>query len=92
MEKIVARIIQELLGLAELGLHDNLLELGLSSLLATQVAVRLRDALQVDLPLRTFFERQTLAQVAAAVEEIIIQEIEGMSEEEAKKLVEESDE
>jgi acyl-CoA synthetase (AMP-forming)/AMP-acid ligase II/acyl carrier protein len=53
MEEEVARIWVEVLGVQQVGLHDNFFELGGHSLKATQIMSRLRDALQVELPLRT---------------------------------------
>jgi acyl carrier protein len=67
VEKQVATIWAEMLGLDEVGIYDNFLELGGHSLLATQIMSRLRGALRVDVPIRVLFEQPTVAGLAAAL-------------------------
>ncbi|SFY16281.1 amino acid adenylation domain-containing protein [Pseudomonas sp. NFACC49-2] len=68
-EKVLAALWQEILGLDEVGVHDDFFAIGGHSLLATQVLSRIRRRLNVNLPLRTLFERGTLEQLAAAVDQ-----------------------
>jgi phthiocerol/phenolphthiocerol synthesis type-I polyketide synthase E len=66
-EQIVAALWQELLGVEPIGIHDDFLDLGGHSLMLTQLVSRLRDALQVDLPLRAAFEARTVEGMALAI-------------------------
>jgi amino acid adenylation domain-containing protein len=66
VEELVADLWAELLKRDRVGPHENFFDLGGHSLLATQVISRLRESLGVDLPLRTLFERPTVAGMAAA--------------------------
>ncbi len=53
----------------KIGVNDNFFELGGHSLLATQVMAKIRSQLAVDLPLKTLFERSSIAQLAELVAE-----------------------
>jgi amino acid adenylation domain-containing protein len=63
-EALLATIWQEVLRVKPVGVHNNFFELGGHSLLATQVISRIRQTLQVELPLRQLFEFPTIAQLA----------------------------
>jgi acyl carrier protein len=67
-EREVAALWSELLGLGQVSVEDNFFELGGHSLLATKMMARLREALHVELPLRSFFEAPTVAALAAQIE------------------------
>jgi hypothetical protein len=58
--------------------------MGGHSLLGTQVVLRAREAFEVELTLRHLFEAQTIANLAALIERLIIEKLEAMSEEEAQ--------
>jgi acyl transferase domain-containing protein/acyl carrier protein len=81
-EKIIAEIMQELLGIDRVGIHDSFFELGGNSLIGTRLIARLRSEFEVDLPLQTLFEASTVAELAVAVETKLIAEILEMSSEE----------
>ncbi|WP_308418605.1 non-ribosomal peptide synthetase [Chitinimonas arctica] len=63
-EQLLAAIWAELLKIEQVGRHDNFFELGGHSLLAVQLLSRLRQSLQVDVPLGELFEYPLLAQLA----------------------------
>ncbi|MDH1265250.1 non-ribosomal peptide synthetase [Pseudomonas sp. GD03944] len=67
-EQALAELWKEILGLSEISVFDDFFAAGGHSLLATQVMSRIRRRLGIELPLRTLFERSTLAQLAEAVD------------------------
>ncbi|AJC22769.1 non-ribosomal peptide synthetase [Pandoraea pulmonicola] len=67
VESLIASVWQDVLGVSRVGRQDDFFALGGHSLLATQVASRLRDALAVEVPLRTLFEASVLSALAQAL-------------------------
>lgn len=82
VESRVASIVEALLGVKGVGIDDNFFLLGGHSLLGTQLVLRLRDAFGAELTLRDLFEAQTIQNLAARVEETVMNMVAGMSEEE----------
>ncbi|HLG74219.1 MAG TPA: condensation domain-containing protein, partial [Chloroflexota bacterium] len=69
VERRLVDIVAGVLGRPRVGLHDNFFLLGGHSLLAMQVIARLRADLGVEIPARALFDRATLAELAAQIEE-----------------------
>ncbi|WP_235217099.1 non-ribosomal peptide synthase/polyketide synthase [Archangium violaceum] len=65
LEQRLADVWAQVLGMKQVGIHDNFFEMGGHSLLATQVVSRIRSAFQVELPLRALFEAPSVASLAA---------------------------
>ena len=89
LEEMLVSIWVDILGLQLVSIHDNFFEIGGNSLLAVRVLSRLYHALQVEVPLNTFFELSTVAQLASTVEELLIDEVDELSEEEVEHLLQE---
>ncbi len=70
VEATLAVVWQELLGLSQVGVHDNFFALGGHSLLATQMAARVREIHGVELPVEKLFAAPTVAELAPVVEEL----------------------
>jgi amino acid adenylation domain-containing protein len=73
IEQMVASIWSDTLGVERVGTRDNFFELGGHSLLATRVISRLREAFQLDLPVRDLFESPTVAGLALKIERALKQ-------------------
>jgi acyl carrier protein len=67
LERQLAEIWQDVLGIDGVGVEDGFFELGGHSLLAIQTISRIRDSLRVQLPIRRFFEGPTVAAMAEMV-------------------------
>jgi amino acid adenylation domain-containing protein len=83
-EEVLARIWSQVLRLEQVNIFDNFFELGGHSLLAVQVMARIRDAFQIEMPLERLFTNSTIASLAQDVEEALMGEITGLTEEEAQ--------
>lgn len=64
IEKRLAEMWQELLGIQNIGIEDNFFDLGGHSLLGVQLVSKIRTSLNLDLPLRSIFEHPTIATLA----------------------------
>ena len=67
IERTIAEIWQEFLGVANVGIHDSFFELGGHSLMATGLASRLRAQLGVELPANSLFLAPTIAAQAELI-------------------------
>ena len=67
VEQKLAEICAALLNLKKVGVFDSFFDLGGHSLLATQFISRLRTTFEVELPLRSLFEKPTIAELAEEI-------------------------
>jgi amino acid adenylation domain-containing protein len=67
LEQVLAGIFSEVLSLERVGVNDSFFDLGGHSLLATQVLSRVREAFQLELPLRKLFKAPSVAGLAASI-------------------------
>jgi amino acid adenylation domain-containing protein len=98
LEQAVADIWAQVLGVPRVGMEDDFFALGGHSLLATQVVAQVRSDFAVDLPLHSLFTCPTVASLAAEIMGMmgdsegdetarLMAELEGMSDEEAQRLL-----
>ncbi len=68
IEKTIAEIWEQILGVTPIGIYDKFFELGGHSLLAIQLISRMRDAFDVELSAQRLFERPTINELASTIE------------------------
>jgi amino acid adenylation domain-containing protein len=68
VEEVLAKIWCDVLEVEQVGVENNFFELGGHSLLMAQVMSRVRDTLQLEIPLRTLLEAPTVCSLAEAIE------------------------
>jgi hypothetical protein len=98
LEEEVASVWKEVLGLERVGCGENFFEIGGHSLLATRVIMLMRSRLGLNISLRLLFEYPTIAGMAAALMDTLLEEadepaleqllaeVESLSEIEARQL------
>lgn len=85
VEQVVAGVLAPLLGVERVDVEANFFALGGHSLLGIQLISRVRDALGVELSLRTVFEAPSVAEVSAEIERLLCAKLEAMSDEEVQR-------
>jgi amino acid adenylation domain-containing protein len=69
-EQKVAGVWRETLGAVQIGIHDNFFDLGGHSIQAAQIMTRLRNAFELDLPLRLLFQSPTVETLSEAIDAV----------------------
>ena len=77
VEKTIAGIWQEVLGVECVASDDNFFELGGDSLIAIQILSRLRKCFEVDLPVTTLFDAPTVSDLALLVVQKQLGQVDG---------------
>jgi amino acid adenylation domain-containing protein len=98
IEKVLAAIWTEILGLAQLGIHDNFLDLGGNSLVATQIVSRATGKFGVEMSAPSLLAAPTVAEMAVVVVQHLVEKIgadnladvELLTDEEARRFIAQS--
>jgi len=103
LQKELAAMFSELLGVEKVGIHDNFMARGGYSLQGIKLITRIQEAYGIELPLAVFFEDATVALLAENIERLqieqadsedfdaILSEMEGLSDEEIEALLAEDE-
>ena len=88
LEEVLTKMWIGVLGVEKIGIHDNFFQLGGDSILAAQVISQVSERMQVELSLLALFDAPTVAETALVIEKIMIEEVERLTEDEARRLAE----
>jgi phthiocerol/phenolphthiocerol synthesis type-I polyketide synthase E len=67
LQQQIERIWSEFLGVEKIGIMDDFFELGGHSLLATRIITKMREELNIEIPLVTLFEGPTISEMANVI-------------------------
>ncbi|MFK0250532.1 amino acid adenylation domain-containing protein [Amycolatopsis azurea] len=90
-EELVAEVLGELLGVDDLGAHDDFFARGGNSLLAIRAMSRLRKQIEVDIPVRGLFSLTTVAGLAVEIERRLAEDLDQLSDEEIQRQLAEGE-
>jgi acyl transferase domain-containing protein/acyl carrier protein/NADP-dependent 3-hydroxy acid dehydrogenase YdfG len=87
LERVIAEAWREVLGIGEIGVHDDFFALGGSSLQAGQVLTRLTTSFPVEIRFDLFFGNPTIAALAPLVEDALVAHVAELPDDEAERLL-----
>ena len=91
VEERLAAIWSEVLGVDPVGADDHFLDLGGTSLHAVQVVNRINREFEMTMPLHAVFDTPTVAQLAVRLEEALLDELEALDDDTARRLLEDNE-
>ena len=83
LEEQLLSLVQDILGTHTATVEDDFFFIGGHSLIGMQLVLRLRESFGVDFTLRQLFQSSTVERLAIAIEAMLLQEVEGLTDEEA---------
>jgi acyl transferase domain-containing protein/acyl carrier protein len=83
----IVKCYQEVLGISTVGIYDDFFDLGGNSLVGTQLIFQLRQEFQVDLSIKLLFTTSTVSELALAIENQMIEELDKLTDEQAEALL-----
>ncbi|HLI69008.1 MAG TPA: beta-ketoacyl synthase N-terminal-like domain-containing protein [Ktedonobacteraceae bacterium] len=87
LERKIVEIWQNILGIQQVGMHDDFYALGGHSLLAIQIVARLRQLFPVDLPVHELLRCTSPEQTARIIEKTLTRAVAELSDEEVEELL-----
>lgn len=99
LQEELANMFSEVLGVAEVGIHDNFMAMGGYSLQGVKLINRIQETYGIELPLALFFEGATVVKLAESIEQLqveqaddedfdrILREMEDLTEEEIQAML-----
>ncbi|MDJ0754263.1 MAG: amino acid adenylation domain-containing protein [Ardenticatenaceae bacterium] len=92
VESQLAGIWVQTLNLKRVGIYDNFFDVGGNSVPAVQIVAKINRHFEIDFPLRSFFESPTISAQAELIEELVLADLESLSDEEIEALLAEMEE
>jgi len=90
LEEQLARMLAELLGVKQVGIHDDFFELGGHSLLAMQFIAGISRTFPIQISLPRLFDSPTIASLSEVIELLLIEKVTTLSGDEIKETLQAS--
>ncbi len=86
IEEWLTKFWMQSLGIKQIGITDNFFDLGGHSMPAVQIVSNINQHFQLNFPIASFFEKPDIKSQSRIVEDLILSEIEAMSDEAVERL------
>ncbi|MFD8385635.1 SDR family NAD(P)-dependent oxidoreductase [Streptomyces sp. NPDC059679] len=87
VQRLLASLSAESLGVDAMGIDDDFFELGGNSLVAVQLGTRIRSRFKIELPVGVIFEQPTVRKLAEHVEAVLLDKVASLSDDEAAQML-----